>query len=324
MAVRAEHASRAPLTGPHPVTRADVPALNALFSSAFTDRYRRDGLVGVRVPPLNPAIWEYAIAGAGRGAMLWRDADGLIAAFNLAHASGREGWMGPLAVREDRQGAGLGKAIVRAGVAHLQGAGCTTIGLETMPRTVDNIGFYSAIGFVPGAITVTLTIDAGPPAAVRGLLSALDTTSRDAAVAECAALTARVLPGSDYTREIRLTQELHLGETLLVRRGDDLAAFAVCHAAPLVEGRGREELRVLKFVAADLDAFEATLEPLAALARRSANARAALRLQGEYRAAYAAVVRAGGRVRWTDLRMTLEGFPQAAAVGGIALTNWEI
>jgi hypothetical protein len=133
-----------------------------------------------------------------------------------------------------------------------------------------------------------------------------------------------VLPGSDYTREIRLTQELRLGDTLLVRRGDDLAAFAVCHAAPLVEGRGREELRVLKLVAADLEAFEATLEPLAAMARRTANARAAVRMQSEFRAAYAAVIRAGGRVRWTDLRMTLEGFPQAATVGGIALTNWEI
>lgn len=324
MAIRAEHAPREPLTGPHPITPADVPALNALFSSAFTDRYRRDGLVGVRVPPLNPAIWEYAIAGAGPGAMLWRDADGQIAAFNLAHASGSEGWMGPLAVREDRQGAGLGKAIVRAGIAQLSDAGCRTIGLETMPRTVDNIGFYSALGFVPGTITVTLTIEAGPPVAVRGLLSALDAASRDTAVAECAALTARVLPGSDYTREIRLTQELRLGDTLLVRRGDDLAAFAVCHAAPLVEGRGREELRVLKLVAADLEAFEATLEPLAAMARRTANARAAVRMQSEFRAAYAAVIRAGGRVRWTDLRMTLEGFPQAATVGGIALTNWEI
>src|SRR5581483_9615238 len=120
----------------------------------------------------------------------------------------------------------------------------------------------STLGFVPGAITVTITMDAGPPVAVRGLLSALDSASRDAAIAECAALTARVLPGSDYTREIRLTQELQLGDTLLVRRADDLVAFAVYHAAPLVEGRGREELRVLKLVAADLGAFEATLAPL--------------------------------------------------------------
>ena len=29
--------------GPHPVRQADVPALNQVFSDAFTERYRRDG-----------------------------------------------------------------------------------------------------------------------------------------------------------------------------------------------------------------------------------------------------------------------------------------
>ena len=60
--------------GPLPVTDKDIPALNRLFADAFTDRYRRDGLVGVRVPYLNEAIWRYAITDAGGGAMLWRDA----------------------------------------------------------------------------------------------------------------------------------------------------------------------------------------------------------------------------------------------------------
>ena len=36
-------------------------SLNVVFSDAFTERYRRDGMVGVRVPYLNPAVWRYAI-----------------------------------------------------------------------------------------------------------------------------------------------------------------------------------------------------------------------------------------------------------------------
>src|SRR5688572_18980052 len=133
--------------GPHPIRLGDVPALNQVFSDAFTERYRRDGLVGVRVPFLNPAIWRYAIDDAGEGAMLWRDERGEIAAFNIAHRSGIEGWMGPLAVRPDVQEAGVGKAIVRAGREWLERDGAAVIGLETMPRTMDNIGFYSALGF---------------------------------------------------------------------------------------------------------------------------------------------------------------------------------
>ena len=96
------------VTGPYPIGLEDVRALNEVFSEAFTDRYRRDGLVGVRVPMLNPAVWRYAIEDAAGGAMLWRDERGEIAAFNVAHVSGSEGWMGPLAVRPDSQGNGLG------------------------------------------------------------------------------------------------------------------------------------------------------------------------------------------------------------------------
>src|SRR5207248_2135193 len=64
-----------------------------------------------------------------------------------------------LAVRPDRQGAGVGKAIVRAAVDWLVEQGVATLGLETMPRTVENIGFYARLGFAPGHLTVTLTND---------------------------------------------------------------------------------------------------------------------------------------------------------------------
>ena len=97
-------ASAAPTAPP----LADIDPLNRVFAEAFTDRYSRDGLVGVRVPQLNTLVWRYAIEDAGDGAMVWRDAEGQLVAFNMVHRSGTEGWMGPLAVRPDRQGEGLG------------------------------------------------------------------------------------------------------------------------------------------------------------------------------------------------------------------------
>src|ERR1041384_8382331 len=145
--------------GPERARVQDIEALNRVFADAFTDRYRRDGLMGVRVPHLNPDIWRYALADAGEGAMLWRDEDGEVAAFNVAHHSGAEGRMGPLAVRPDRQGLGLGKTLVRAAADWLIAQGVATLGLETMPRTVENIGFYSRLGLTPGYLTITLTRD---------------------------------------------------------------------------------------------------------------------------------------------------------------------
>src|SRR5438046_9513974 len=101
------------LDGPTRPTEADIEALNRVFAESFTDRYRRDGLFGVRVPYLNPQVWRYALRDAGTGAMLWRDESGEVVAFNIAHRSGSEGWMGPLAVRPDRQGMGVGEGGAR-------------------------------------------------------------------------------------------------------------------------------------------------------------------------------------------------------------------
>lgn len=314
------------VTGPFQIRAEDLGALNILFADAFSERYRRDGLVGVRVPPLNPAIWRFAIDGAGEGAMLWRDGLGRIAAFNIAHVSGREGWMGPLAVREELQGHGLGRTIVRAAIDHMKAAGCTVIGLETMPRTMDNIGFYGGLGFTPAGLTVTVSLEAGntvdsPPE----LLSRVPESERDIVLAECGSMSRWLGHGSDYTREIALTLRYSLGD-LLVMRGSsgEMEGFALYHDAPLVEGRSREDLRVLKLVLRDVALLPRMAELLAVQARRSGTLRAAIRLQGEYRSAFRTLVSRGGKIRWTDLRMTLSGYDGEPVSEGLVLSNWEI
>ena len=310
--------------GPHPIRLSDVPALNQVFSDAFTERYRRDGMVGVRVPFLNPAIWRYAIEDSDGGAVAWRGEREEIVAFNIAHRSGIEGWMGPLAVRPEWQGGGLGKEVVRAGVRWLGERSARVIGLETMPRTMDNIGFYSGLGFLPSRLTITLTLDAtggDAPAQLYGRLSSRD---KDEALAECLTLTQSMVEGYDYSREITLTDALSLGDTLLVRDSGRLVAFALCHTAPLVEGRTREELRVLKMAVSDVSRLEACCRALMDYARRSGTRRVAFRVQGEYLDAYARLVAMGARVRWTDLRMAMAGYAEPRAERGVVLSNWEI
>jgi GNAT superfamily N-acetyltransferase len=318
-----------PPTGPHPIRDADIPRLNEVFSEAFTDRYRRDGLAGVRVPHLNPAVWRFAIADASRGAMLWRDERGAVVAFNVAHLSGTEAWMGPLAVHPDYQTHGLGKAMVGAGIEYLKAAGARVIGLETMPRTMDNIGFYSSMGFTPGHLTLTVTVDAEfaapqPMGHTALRLGGIEPLEIDRAVADCLWLTGSLLPGYDFSREIRLTEELALGDTMMLYRSNELVGFALCHSIPLVEGRVREELRVLKLVAKDDDAFDELVTVLADHARRSGTRRLAIRMQSVATESYRRLMRRGARVRWSDLRMTLDGFPEPRPESGIVLSNWEI
>ncbi len=312
------------LDGPIVATVADIEALNRMFSEAFTERYRRDGLSGVRVPYLNPQVWQFAIADAGAGAMTWRDGRGELVAFNMVHRSGSEGWMGPLAVRTDRQGHGLGRRVVAEGVAWLAAQQVATIGLETMPRTIDNIGFYSRLGFVPERLTVTLQRDR-PRRGTAGidLLSEHEPAEQQRLIAACAALTDRVVPGIDFTREVELTLAGGLGDVNLLYDDGALTGFALWHAVPLALGRNREELRVLKLVARD----DATAERVVAQVEHAAAAqglgRLAVRCQTRHDRLYTALIGDGFRVQWTDLRMTLAGRPQADR-RGVLLSNWEI
>jgi GNAT superfamily N-acetyltransferase len=310
--------------GPLRATVKDISELNEVFSAAFTDRYRRDGLSGVRVPYLNPLIWRYAIEDAAEGALLWRDERGAVAAFNMVHQSGAEGWMGPLAVRSDQQGHGVGKDVVSRGIAWLRHREAKVIGLETMPRTMDNIGFYSRLGFVPGQLTLTLSYDAVRQEAPIDLLSRLSPSARDDAIAECRALLDQVLPGSDYSREIGLTADLQLGDTFLLRDRDSLVGFALAHTAPLVEGRTRDELRVLKLVLADEKRFGGLAKAIANHTRQMGVRRVSFRMQAEYSNAYAQAIAMGMHVRWTDLRMSLGSVDRHAPRSGMALSNWEI
>jgi hypothetical protein len=228
-------------------------------------------------------------------------------------------------VRTEYQGTGLGKDIVTRGIEWLRQNGVAVLGLETMPRTMDNIGFYSRLGFMPGRLTLTTTLDAAlsdRPASLLGRRTALE---KETALGECRALLARVAPGYDYTRELALTDELSLGDTVLLRDGDGhLSGFALAHTVPLVEGRAREELRVLKLVLGREDRFDEMARALCDYARRSGTRRVALRVQGDYSSTYQRLIAMGARVRWTDLRMSLAGFEERRPQGALVLSNWEI
>ena len=309
-----------PIQGDH----ADIAELNRVFSDAFTERYRKDGMTGVRVPQLNPVIWRYAMDDADGGALVWRNESGEMIAFNIAHASGAEGWMGPLAVHPEWQGVGLGKTIVRAGVDWLTARDTRVIGLETMPRTMDNIGFYSMLGFVPARLTITLTLEAARAEAPVSLLSKMPSSLRDDLIDACQAVTESRITGYDYTREIRLTSELGLGDTVLLERAGRVRGFAIFHSVPLVEGRPREELRVLKLVVENEEDLDELVRQLAVAARRTGTKRLAIRAQGDYPGAYRRMVALGARVRWTDLRMAIAARPEPVAKDGVVFSNWEI
>ena len=235
--------------------------------------------------------------------------------------------MGPLAVRADRQNLGLGKAIVNTAVDWLRDQGVTTLGLETMPRTVDNIGFYSRLGFTPQYLTMTMTGEARGHS-VRGpfvCLSELSPSERPAMLARCRDRLHASVSNIDFSRECELTGSLGIGDTVVVERGGDIAGFSLWHSAPLAQNRPTDEVRVLKLFADSVETFEKLIVAIERCASRVRIPRVAVRCQTAYGHAFRALVQAGYRVRWTDLRMTLDAYPERALPKEeILFSNWEI
>lgn len=321
------HGTKRQLRGPVKPAETDLVALNDLFSDAFTDRYRRDGLTGVRVPHLSRQIWQYAIRDADDGAMVWFDERDRLVAFNIAHHSGTEGWMGPLAVRPGRQSGGVGKVIVTTALEWLRSKGVTTIGLETMPRTVENIGFYAKLGFVPGHLTVTMTMDAERRDVPGTLVCTGDLTGAQQAdlIDRCRERLQASAHGYDFTREIVITNELDIGDTVVLERDGAVKGFALWHSAPLTGEERSDEVRILKVFADSTETFEQLVLATAQCAVDMGIYRVSIRCQTACAAAFSALIALGCSVRWTDLRMTLRGFPEAQLDGGeVLFSNWEI
>jgi len=271
---------------------------------------------------LNPQVWRYALLDAGPGAMLWRDEAGHVVAFNIAHARAPR-VDGTLAVRPDRQGAGVGKTIVRTALDWLLEQNVATLGLETMPRTVENIGFYARLGFFPGHLTVTLTNDI----VTRGHRAPVLLSQRKDAAAT--RRSRRPPPRRRARSRLRLHSrdpahaELGLGDTSLIDGDDGLDALVLWHSAPLAEGRPKDEVRVLKLAARDPTASRPRSRPPKP-PRPAPGSGASPCDARPLRDAFRRLVARGYRVRWTDLRMTYEGYPEAHPGCGVLFSNWEI
>ena len=220
--------------GPERATARDVEPLNRLFAEAFTDRYRRDGLVGRAGAVSQAGDLALRDRGCGRGrhdvARRRRPARGVQHGAPLRHR-GLDG-----AARRAARPAGR-----RRGARHRAGGHrAPALARRHDHRPRDDAAHHrehrllQPLGFVPRHLTVTLVRDA-----VRAVArDATRLSSGDIAggIAECAELTSRVAPGVDFSRELLLTHEMGLGDTTLVRRGG--AAGRVRALALHAAGRG--------------------------------------------------------------------------------------
>jgi GNAT superfamily N-acetyltransferase len=228
----------------------DLTEVNSVFTKAFSRARIDEGLKQHRVSPCRIAFLKMYLDRSGEGALVAYDHEQVVG-FNFNHLFGSTGWMGPLAVMPKYQGAGVGKAVVNAGVDYLRTRGATVIGLETMPRNFRNLGFYSRLGFDPGPLCLDMVAQAHGGSASFDSHAAEIRCFRDGTPAQkerllrgCGEISAALSPGLDYSKEVLLNSKHRFGDTVFLIEGGEVAGFAVCHLEPYGQYEDRRELKV--------------------------------------------------------------------------------
>jgi ribosomal protein S18 acetylase RimI-like enzyme len=124
-----------------PATLQDRAAVEAIVRDAYSVYLERMG------QPPGPMLDDYA-AQIAAGAVSVLDEDGEIVAIIVLLAKPDHLLLDNIAVRPDRQGAGLGRRMIAFAEAEARRLGFAEVRLYTHETMVENIALYKRVGFV--------------------------------------------------------------------------------------------------------------------------------------------------------------------------------
>lgn len=190
--------------------------------------------------------------------------DGAVVGSILSVRRGAFAFFGPLTIRPDLWEGGIAKQLVQATVEVYERWQLRHSGLFTFADSAKHVALYGKFGFWPQALMAVMARpvpEAASPPRGSQMLGELPDAERAAAIEACRRVSDAVWAGLDAIDEIEAARRLGLGDTVLVRDGDVVVAFAVCHV-----GAGSEAgsgACFVKFAAVRPDAAsEATFDRL--------------------------------------------------------------
>jgi len=219
--------------------------------------------------------------------------DGALAGTLFSVARGTLAWFGPLAVATDRQGRGVGQALVAECIARWSPRGVRLMGLETFPTSGFHLHLYAKFGFRPSWVgfQVKKQLDAattGPLAEPAPPLQhpAVPLPDLD-----------YLYPGFDATAEVR---------AILARKAGRVFATDRSLAIVLLDGAFHvtaDDAFVPLLVAPDRDAYLSLVAAAEEAARAAGKRAIAIRLSGSSWGAFQALAARGYRAGSSALRM---------------------
>jgi GNAT superfamily N-acetyltransferase len=204
----------------------DLPEAERIFRLAFGT------FLGV---PRPEAFWAdrdyvYGRKRAAHVAAFGATVDDKLVGSNFATNWGSVGFLGPLTVRPDLQGRGVGQLLLAKTMEQFDAWATPHVGLFTFANSAKHVALYQKFGFYPRFLTAIMTAPAAATKSAGWLrFGALTAGQREEALRACRDAAATLYPGLDLSAEIGATHAQNLGDTVLVEDAGGVVAFAVCH-----------------------------------------------------------------------------------------------
>lgn len=236
------------------------------------------------------------------GAWVAREGDRVVGSI-LVSQWGSFGFFGPLTIAPSHWNRGIAQRLLLPAMDCFEAWGTRLDGLFTFSSSPKHLMLYQKYGFLPGHLLAIMNrkLDARPTETLQEFqaYSRMEESQRADALAACRDLSNALFEGLDLTREIESVARHQLGETVLLRDGREVEAFAICH-----HGAGSEAgpgATYVKFGAArpgrDAAArFERLLEACEAYARGRGARALVVGMNTGRREAYASLLRNGYRI----------------------------
>jgi len=214
--------------------------------------------------------------------------------------------LGPLTVDPAFWGQGVARALTRRILDEADARGAGLVTLFTFPQSATHLRLYESVGFAPMHLTPVMAkpVASPAPAAAFRLFSSLASREQEAALARCRALTERIYPGLDVTREILACETQRLGETVLTETDGALAGVALTHFGAGTEAG--EGVAFVKFAAVAPGAaieFERLLDAIENLAAQRTLERIIAGINTARRHAYRRLLARGFRAGFVGVAM---------------------
>lgn len=193
--------------------------------------------------------------------------NGKVIGFNFIHIWGSFAWFGPLGVHPEYKNKGIGKVLVKETIKILkEDYKVSTIGLNTMPESQYNIGFYMSLGFTPLKLSLSLKkqldhrITYEPSDLNEYDVKEIDIREEINYLAlkkDLNIMSSKIIDDFDLTSELKLIKNKEFGTILKLEGNNKTRGIIICYTKSIREGYSKNLQIKLAIIDSNIDYKEA-------------------------------------------------------------------